>query len=237
MRAKLLLAIGLTVFSLLGCGQENAGSQSVKVETEDEKTLYALGVALASNNLGVLKGHFTSEEMELIKKGFGDGLLEEEMLVDMQVYGNKLSPYLQDRMQQIQARLAGSAEERKAEGRAYLEQAAAEEGAIRTASGLVYKELRAGTGPSPQPTDKVKVHYHGTLVDGTVFDSSVERGQPASFPLNRVIPGWQEGLQMMKVGGKARLVIPSELAYEDRMMGSIPPGSTLVFEVELLDIE
>jgi len=237
MRAKLLLAIGLTVFSLLGCGQENAGSQSVKVETEDEKTLYALGVALASNNLGVLKGHFTSEEVELIKKGFGDGLLEEEMLVDMQVYGNKLSPYLQDRMQQIQARLAGSAEERKAEGRAYLEQAAAEEGAIRTASGLVYKELRAGTGPSPQPTDKVKVHYHGTLVDGTVFDSSVERGQPASFPLNRVIPGWQEGLQMMKVGGKARLVIPSELAYEDRMMGSIPPGSTLVFEVELLDIE
>jgi len=237
MRAKLLLAIGLTVFSLLGCGQENAGSQSVKVETEDEKTLYALGVALASNNLGVLKGHFTSEEVELIKKGFGDGLLEEEMLVDMQVYGNKLSPYLQDRMQQIQARLAGSAEERKAEGRAYLEQAAAEEGAIRTASGLVYKELRAGTGPSPQPTDKVKVHYHGTLVDGTVFDSSVERGQPASFPLNRVIPGWQEGLQMMKVGGKGRLVIPAELAYGDRTMGSIPPGSTLVFEVELLDIE
>ena len=120
---------------------------------------------------------------------------------------------------------------------AYLDKAAAAPGATRTASGLVYRELKAGTGASPKPSDIVKVHYRGTLVDGTEFDSSYKRNEPAQFPLDRVIPCWTEGVQKMKVGGKSQLVCPAAIAYGDR--GSppvIPGGATLVFEVELLGI-
>jgi len=107
----------------------------------------------------------------------------------------------------------------------------------QTRTGLQYQVLEAGSGASPAATDVVKVHYHGTLLDGSVFDSSVERGQPISFGLNQVIPGWTEGLQLMKEGGKSRLFIPSELAYGDRAVGSIPPGSLLIFDVELIAIQ
>ena len=132
---------------------------------------------------------------------------------------------------------SGPAVEDSAASKAYLEKAAAMPGAARTASGLVYRELRAGTGPSPKATDEVKVHYRGTLVDGKEFDSSYKRNEPATFPLNQVIPCWTEGVQKMKVGGKSELVCPSGIAYGDR--GSppdIPGGATLVFEVELLSI-
>jgi FKBP-type peptidyl-prolyl cis-trans isomerase FkpA len=121
--------------------------------------------------------------------------------------------------------------------KAYLEKAAAVPGATRTPSGLVYRELTPGTGASPKPTDAVKVHYRGTLVDGTEFDSSYKRNEPAQFPLNRVIPCWTEGVQKMKVGGKSQLVCPASIAYGDA--GSppvIPGGATLIFEIELLGI-
>jgi FKBP-type peptidyl-prolyl cis-trans isomerase FkpA len=121
--------------------------------------------------------------------------------------------------------------------KAYLEKAAAMPGATRTSSGLVYRELTPGTGASPKVTDTVKVHYRGTLVDGTEFDSSYKRNEPAQFPLNRVIPCWTEGVQKMKVGGKSQLVCPSSIAYGDG--GSppvIPGGATLIFEIELLGI-
>jgi FKBP-type peptidyl-prolyl cis-trans isomerase FkpA len=119
----------------------------------------------------------------------------------------------------------------------FLDKAAAEPGATKTASGLVYRELKAGTGPSPTATDTVTVHYRGTLVDGTEFDSSYKRNEPAQLPLNGVIPCWTEGVQKMKVGGKSRLVCPSAIAYGER--GSppvIPGGAILVFEIELLGI-
>ena len=119
----------------------------------------------------------------------------------------------------------------------YLDKAAAEPGATRTASGLIYRELKTGAGPSPTAADIVKVHYRGTLVDGTVFDSSYERNEPVEFPLNRVIRCWTEGVQKMKVGGKSRLVCPANIGYGER--GSppvIPGGATLVFEIELLGI-
>ncbi len=119
----------------------------------------------------------------------------------------------------------------------YLAKAAAEPGAVKTASGLVYKDLTKGTGPSPKATDMVTVNYKGTLTDGTEFDSSYKRGEPATFPLNGVIKCWTEGVQMMKVGGKARLVCPSDIAYGPASPSpSIPPNSTLVFEVELVKI-
>jgi FKBP-type peptidyl-prolyl cis-trans isomerase FkpA len=118
-----------------------------------------------------------------------------------------------------------------------LARAAAEPGAVVTPSGLVYRELTAGTGASPAATDTVRVHYRGTLANGTEFDSSLARGQPASFPLNRVIRCWTEGVQRMKVGGKSRLTCPAAIAYGERGAGNvIPPNATLVFEVELLAI-
>jgi FKBP-type peptidyl-prolyl cis-trans isomerase FkpA len=130
-----------------------------------------------------------------------------------------------------------SATESKGDSSGYLEKAAKESGAVKTDSGLVYRELRPGAGPSPKATDTVKVHYRGTLVDGTEFDSSYKRNEPAEFPLNRVIPCWTEGVQKMKVGGKSQLVCPASIAYGDR--GSppvIPAGATLIFEIELLGI-
>jgi len=120
----------------------------------------------------------------------------------------------------------------------YLEKAAAEPGAQKTASGLVYRELQSGTGPSPSATDTVRVHYRGTLTDGKEFDSSYKRNEPAEFPLNRVIPCWTEGVQKMKVGGKAKLTCPANLAYGDAgAPPDIPGGATLVFEIELLGIQ
>jgi FKBP-type peptidyl-prolyl cis-trans isomerase FkpA len=118
----------------------------------------------------------------------------------------------------------------------FLTKAAAEPGAVKTASGLVYKELRAGTGPSPTATDTVKVNYRGMLTNGTEFDSSYKTGKPATFPLNGVIPCWTEGVAMMKVGGKAQLVCPASIAYGANSPPPIPPNSTLVFQVELLGI-
>lgn len=132
---------------------------------------------------------------------------------------------------------SGKAAENIEAGSAFLAENATKDGVQSTASGLQYRVLEAGDGSDrPGPTDRVKVHYHGTLIDGTVFDSSVERGEPISFGLNQVIPGWTEGLQLMVVGEKTRLFIPSKLGYGNRAAGKIKPGSTLIFDVELLGI-
>jgi FKBP-type peptidyl-prolyl cis-trans isomerase FkpA len=131
---------------------------------------------------------------------------------------------------------AGVLEEKK-KSDAYLEAAAKEPGAQKSPSGLIFRTLKPGDGPSPKATDRVKVHYEGTLIDGTVFDSSIQRGQPIDFPLTGVIKCWTEGLQKMKVGEKAKLVCPAGIAYGDKgHPPQIPPGATLVFNVELLDI-
>ncbi|MDX1320767.1 MAG: FKBP-type peptidyl-prolyl cis-trans isomerase [Oceanospirillum sp.] len=123
------------------------------------------------------------------------------------------------------------------EGQAFLASNAQEEGVVTTDSGLQYKVLEAGTGEQhPAATDRVKVHYHGTLLNGTVFDSSVDRGQPIDFGLNQVIPGWTEGVQLMVEGEKTRFYIPSQLAYGNRSVGRIPAGSVLIFDVELIKI-
>ena len=144
-----------------------------------------------------------------------------------------------DNEEQLRAALSEALMQSKAaSGEAFMAENAARAEVTTTASGLQYEVLTEGTGPKPQATDTVVTHYHGTLTDGTVFDSSVERGSPASFPVNRVIPGWTEALQMMGVGSKWRLVVPPELAYGERGAGgAIPPNATLVFEVELLEIQ
>jgi FKBP-type peptidyl-prolyl cis-trans isomerase FkpA len=133
------------------------------------------------------------------------------------------------------AKPASAVEQEKAKGKEFLAKAAKEKGAERTASGLVYVPLKSGTGASPKATDTVRVHYRGTFIDGKEFDASLT--DPVEFPLNRVVPCWTEGVQKIKVGGKAKLVCPSEIAYGDRGAGGlIPGGATLVFEVELLGI-
>jgi len=203
-------------------------ARGAELKSEDDKTLYALGLALSRN---LASFNLTPSEVEIVKDGFNDGALSKTKKVELETYGPKIQ-------QLQQTRLAASAETEKKASKEFLEKAAKEKGAVKTPSGLVYQELSAGKGDKPAATDRVKVHYTGTLTDGTVFDSSVKRGQPATFPLNGVIKCWTEGLQLMKVGGKAKLICPSDIAYGDH--GSPPqikPGATLVFEVELLSIE
>ncbi|HYN00662.1 MAG TPA: FKBP-type peptidyl-prolyl cis-trans isomerase [Aestuariivirgaceae bacterium] len=196
-------------------------------KTEDQKTLYAIGLAISQNLAGF---NLSEAELEMVKSGLHDGVLNKKPKVELQTYGPKIQ-------QMQQTRLSAVAEKEKQAGKAFIDKAAAEKDSSKTASGLVYTPVKQGSGATPKPTDTVKVHYHGSLSNGTVFDSSVQRGEPATFPLNGVIPCWTEGLQKMKVGGKARLVCPSDIAYGDRgRPPKIAPGATLVFEVELLDI-
>ncbi|HZR82327.1 MAG TPA: FKBP-type peptidyl-prolyl cis-trans isomerase [Candidatus Binatia bacterium] len=205
-------------------------TEAKPAEPEDvNKTLYALGVAL-SRNLATF--NLTPAEVETVSKGLVDGALGKEPK-DLDV--NKMGPKFQEL---AKARAAVIADKEKKTGKEFIEKMSKEKGATKTDSGMVYIPTQEGTGTTPKATDRVKVHYHGTLQDGTVFDSSVERGQPATFPLNGVIACWTEGVQKMKVGGKAKLVCPSDLAYGDRgAPPKIKPGSTLVFDVELLGIE
>ena len=163
----------------------------------------------------------------LIKQGFINGLLGYEEQMD----GTEAGEYIQNTMNYIKY---GNVKE---DGEKFLAENALKEGVKVTESGLQYEVLKMARGKKPAATDRVKVHYHGTLIDGTVFDSSVERGEPTSFGLNQVIKGWTEGLQLMPVGSKFRFYIPQELGYGAQQAGSIPPYSTLIFEVELLGIE
>jgi FKBP-type peptidyl-prolyl cis-trans isomerase FkpA len=222
-----LLAIAVAVI-FVGCSSPSAPVSATEPKTEEEKTLYALGSALGRN---LASFDLTEAELEQVKLGIADAALHKEPKLDAQAYFPKI--------QELQnTRVAAAAEIEKKAGEEFLAKAAAESGAKKTESGIVYTVITEGTGASPAATDTVKVHYHGTLPDGKVFDSSVERKEPATFALNGVIPCWTEGVQLLKVGGKGKLVCPSALAYGDRgAPPDIKPGATLVFEVELLGIE
>jgi FKBP-type peptidyl-prolyl cis-trans isomerase FkpA len=216
-----------------GCQKKEAApaaAASPAAMTEDEKAVYALGAAIgqqAAQSVNAL--HLSPAETEVLKKGLTASLAGEKPLYTLEQYGQKL----QARAEEYAAASASGEKEKSA---AFRDAAAAEPGAVRTASGLVYRTITPGRGPSPTATDTVRVHYHGTFPDGKVFDSSVQGGQPIEFALNRVIPCWTEGLQRMRVGEKARLVCPSDIAYGNQGRSGIPPGATLVFEVELLAI-
>ena len=206
---------------------------SVAPQTEDQKTYYALGL-LIGRNLQQFK--LKPDELDFVKAGLSDQALGAKPLVDVTVYGPKVQAMAMARAHAAES--TDSAAE-KAKAKPFLDNAAKEPGAVVLPSGLVLKTLTPGKGESPKATDRVKVNYEGKLIDGTVFDSSLKRGQPISFPLGQVIPCWTEGVQKMHVGEKAQLVCPAKIAYGDHGApeGGIPPNATLVFEVHLLGID
>jgi len=224
MRLHIVLALA-AVAGLTACAKAAAPTP----KTDDEKALYSLGVAAGRDFQPFT---FSEQELALVTAGLADGARDKSKLQPEEM--EKVLPKLQEL---YKARMEQATKKEKDTGAAFLAKAATEKDATKTASGLVYKTVKAGTGDSPKASDTVKVHYEGRFVDGKVFDSSLKRGEPITFPLGGVIPCWTEGVQLMKVGGKAQLVCPPELAYGDE---GRPPtmrgGATLVFDVELLEI-
>jgi FKBP-type peptidyl-prolyl cis-trans isomerase FkpA len=227
MRLRLVILAAATA-GLVGCSQAPAPTP----KTDEDKMVYALGVLAAKQQIPLQSFELTDQELELVKAGFVDAVRDKQSMDDEAV--KALVPKLQELLTK---RGEATTKRSKDEGAAYVTKAAAESGATKTASGMVYKSVKEGTGAQPQATDTVKVHYEGRLISGKVFDSSIKRNEPIDFPLNGVIPCWGEGVQKMKVGGKALLVCPPEIAYgEEGRPPTIPGGSTLVFDVELLEI-
>ena len=237
----LAAAVAITV----GCNQEEEQVTStqetaaVSFKDDNEKAAYAIGASFSryvSTTLEKQAEFGMTLDKEIILQGITDTLrdnsklTDEEMIETLKAYDTKVKAAAEK--VQLEA-----AEKSAAEAKAFLDENAKVEGVTVTDSGLQYSVITEADGSKPAAEDTVTVHYVGTLVDGTVFDSSVERDQPAKFPLNRVIPGWTEGVQLMSVGEKYKFVIPAELGYGEQGAGSIPPGATLIFEVELLDIE
>ena len=202
-----------------------AAKASPSPMTDEQKLVYALGLIM-QRSLGQFD--LSPAELELVKRALNDGTAGKPA-IDLDEWGPKVQTLARERAARVVTR-------EKATAAAYLAKAATAPGAVKTESGLVYSELTAGQGASPKATDTVKVHYRGTLINGTEFDSSYKRGEPTQFALNGVIKCWTEGLQKMKAGGKARLVCPSDLAYGDRGNQSIPGGAALIFEVELVEV-
>jgi FKBP-type peptidyl-prolyl cis-trans isomerase len=196
-------------------------------KTEEQKVLYAVG-QVVGRQLAVF--NLSPVELAFVQQGISDSVTGAKPAVEVETYGQKIQELANSRRNALGDKLA-------AEAKNYLDKAAKEKGAVKTASGLIYLSQKEGSGAHPSSADKVKVNYRGLLVDGTEFDSSYKRGKPVEFQLAKVIKCWTEGVQMMKPGGKARLVCPPDIAYGEKGAGTaIPPNATLVFEVELLEV-
>lgn len=232
---RLLLSASL-LLTLAACGKQSekkpaaAPAATPAFETADQRVSYGIGHNIGS---GLARDGALSVDQAALQAGLADGLAK----VEPRVAEAELQAALATVQERAHKVAAQAAEKQLAAGKEYLEKNKAKPGVKVTASGLQYEVLATGTGPKPTETNTVKVHYHGTLTDGTVFDSSVERGEPIEFPVTGVIKGWVEALQLMSVGDKWRLTIPAELAYGARSTGKIPGNSVLVFEVELLGIK
>lgn len=235
-RGALVAAWALALALLAGCGAgpsdpagEAADATAEPLADDAAKASYSLGYRFAEN----VKRQFPEDiESDAFVRGVRDQLTGQAAVVDDAEAERVLTAMMEAR----QAAAASEALETLEEGLAFLEENAKREEVTALESGLQYEVLEAGEGAKPGRTDTVTTHYEGRLIDGTVFDSSYQRGEPASFPLNRVIAGWTEGLQLMSPGAKYRFYVPAELAYGDRAAGSIPPNSTLIFDVELIEV-
>lgn len=225
-----LVAVALLI-GAISC-QQNGAVKDVKLETQIDSASYAIGVLVGANNKQQLESAPDGDKLsnEIMAAAFRTASLGEEQMLTQEEANNVVRMYFENAGNKV-------AEENLEEGNAFLEQNKSREGIVTTDSGLQYEILTEGTGEKPNAQDQVRVHYHGTLIDGTVFDSSVDRGEPAVFGVGQVISGWTEALQLMPVGSKWKVYIPSDLGYGERGAGGdIGPNETLIFEVELLEI-
>lgn len=220
--------IAVSSLFLIACNNTStSGDSDVALLTIEDSLAYALGVNIGENLKQSGFDELNTAALELALQNVYSG---DSTLISVEDAAQVINKFMQAKSEE---KAAGA----KQAGQEFLAENGKRDGVVTTASGLQYEVVVEGTGASPSATDQVTVHYHGTLIDGTVFDSSVDRGQPATFPLNGVIPGWTEALQLMKEGGKSILYIPSDLAYGDQAASEqIGPGSTLIFEVELIKV-
>ncbi|MBS1825110.1 MAG: FKBP-type peptidyl-prolyl cis-trans isomerase [Acidobacteria bacterium] len=193
--------------------------------TDDQKAIYAIGLSIHKS---LAQFELTPDELAIVSKALADSAAGKPAL-DINEWGPKIEPLARSRADRGVVR-------EKAASQAYFDKSMAIPGTLKTESGILYRELTAGNGPQPKASDNVKVHYRGTLINGTEFDSSYKRNEPAQFPLTGVIKCWTEGVQKMKVGGKSMLICPADMAYGDRGRPGIPGGAALIFEIELLEI-
>ena len=232
------LGIALLIgFGSASCQQQKR-LEKADLKTQQDKVSYSIGMSIAKN--------ITMQKLELneqaLLQGISDGIKGDStaMLLTEKEMTDVMMAFRDQMMAKQQLEMKAKGDKNKAESEKFLSENKAKPGVVTTKSGLQYKVLSSGNGPSPAATDKVKVDYEGKLIDGTVFDSSIKRGQPAEFPVNGVIPGWTEALQLMHVGDEWELYIPSELAYGENGTGAngpIGPNQALIFKVKLLSIE
>lgn len=221
---KIIVSVAtLALVSLVGCDKK------ADLSTDKGKGSYAIGVQIGRS----LKAQNADVETPALMAGLTDAFAGK----DLQLKPEEMQAALQSMQEEAIKKASETAEKSKAEGTEFLAKNKDKEGVKTTASGLQYQVVQEGKGDSPKETDTVKVHYTGTLVNGEKFDSSVDRGEPAEFPVNGVIPGWTEALQMMKPGAKWKLFIPPDLAYGPQGRPGIPPNSVLIFDVELLEVK
>jgi FKBP-type peptidyl-prolyl cis-trans isomerase FklB len=242
---KVLMLVAVAALFASSCQEPKPAAEKeitkADLKTEDDKVSYSVGFSMGSS----FKQDELKINLEILQQGMEDGftgskqlLDEEEVKKTMMAFKEKMRAKKQAEYMKRMEEIKKQGEANKEKGRQFLEENKAREDIVTLESGLQYKILKKGTGASPKPTDTVKCQYRGTTIDGKEFDSSYERGKPATFAVNRVIKGWTEGLQLMKEGGKWQFFIPSELAYGERGAGkNIGPNEVLVFEVELLEIE
>ena len=230
--SAMLLATGCSTNN----GNQETAAKSVSVTEQSpapEKVGYSLGFMMAEGN----KEAVQDLNLDTFEQGFRDGYQGKDSALTQEQMEKVLTEYQKQQEEKFVKDMQTKAEDNKAKGAAFLVENAKKEGVKETATGLQYKVLTAGTGKTPKATDVVEVNYEGKLIDGTVFDSSYERGEPIEFPLNQVIAGWTEGLQLMKEGGKYEFYIPADIAYGEAGNSGIEPNSTLIFTVELLKVK
>ena len=223
----MIVGIFLLVPALL-CAQ---GKDPIK--TQKDKVSYSIGLDFGKN----MKSQSVELNLDILLRGIRDGLAEAKPALTDPEMQECMTTFQKEMMAKMQEKQKVVGEKNKKEGEAFLAQNKKKQGVITLPSGLQYKVIKDGIGKTPKLTDTVTTNYRGTLLDGKEFDSSYKRGQPATFPLNGVIPGWTEALQKMKVGSKWELYIPSNLAYGENGPGTIGPNATLIFEVELLEVK
>ncbi|HOB27621.1 MAG TPA: FKBP-type peptidyl-prolyl cis-trans isomerase [Bacteroidales bacterium] len=246
MEKKVFVITILSLFAIYTCNAQNDSSRSkndkknsksvtnapLQFNTFKDTVSYLIGTDLAKN--------FINNQLDIdinyLKAGYEDVLNNVDTIFTDQEFQSVMQKLQKIAMEKSEAKRLEEAKLNKEVGQKFLESNKNNPGVYQTPSGLQYKVIKMGEGPKPTSTDKVKVHYEGKLINGKVFDSSYERGEPIEFGLNQVIPGWAEGLTLMPVGSVFELYIPSDLAYGDRPIGEIPAGSTLIFKVELLEI-